>query len=443
MLDSAAIVAANRFGLGARPEEAAIIGRDPRGWLKAQLDGQRATPAALTGFPTATRQAREMLLARAAKGDGGVEENTRRALKEYFAAETGGRLQVAIDSAEPYRERLVHFWSNHFTVSVQRPVVGTMIGGFEREAIRPNILGTFADLLIAVTKHQAMLFYLDNAQSIGPNSIIGQRNRRGLNENLAREILELHTLGVDGGYTQDDVRALAGIITGWGVRGPQQFDTGAFAFQQALHEPGSKVLLGRTFAEDGMEEGEAALRFLAMHPATARHIAFKLARHFVADQPPPALVAKLAGLYLGTGGDLRALCLALVDLPDAWAHSRSKIRTPTEFVLAALRATASTVPPERLVFTMREMGQPTFAAQSPAGWPDTAADWVAPEAMLRRIEWAVSAGRRLPPKLSPVDVAGYAIGEAADSAVHREIAAAPSRAEGFALLFASAEFQRR
>jgi uncharacterized protein (DUF1800 family) len=458
MLSTTAIIAANRFGLGARPEERAALARDPRAWLKAQYLAPPAIPAAYAGFPPAAERNRQFIEARAAQGDGGAAEVVRKLLRERFADEAGARLEAAVVSDTPAVERLVDFWFNHFTVSVQRPAIGPMCSGFEREAIRPHVLGRFADLLVAVVRHPAMLGYLDNVLSIGPDSIAGRRlgRRAGLNENLARELLELHTVGVDAGYTQADVRELAKLLTGWSVgraggplaggrAGVMPAAVGAFHFYPELHQPGPKTLLGQHFHdEDDEREGLAALRFLANHPATAEHIARKLVRHFVADDPPPAAVARIARVFAGTAGDLRAVMLALVDLPDVWAAPLPKVRNPQNFLVAALRAGGQKPPPrQRLFFMARELGQPVYGALSPAGWPDVAKEWVAPDAMLRRIDLARTFGQALAPYADPRDLAALALGQAADAQIHRAIAGAPSRAEGLALVFAAAEFQRR
>ncbi len=451
MLDVSAIIAANRFGLGARPEEAGDVARDPQAWVRNQIYAPYVPPPLLADLPDAAEYTRQFLEARQQGGDGGVAEFLQRRIRqETLAAEIGARVQVAVQTREPFRERLVQFWSNHFTVSVQRPVVAPIAGAYERDAIRPHVFGRFADLLIAATRHQAMLFYLDNIGSVGPNSRAGQLGRRGINENHAREILELHTLGVGGGYTQNDVRELAKILTGWTVVTPPlarrsglpESAVGMTRFAADAHEPGNKSLVGHTFNEGGESEGIAALQFLATHPATARHVATKLARHFVADDPPSAAVARLEKVYLETRGDLAAVSFAIVDLPEIWERPNTKVRAPGDLVIAAYRALDVKVTAGQLPGTMREMGQPVFAAPSPAGWPDRASDWVGPEAMLRRAEWAVAVSRRVRSPQSPEVLAGYAIGAVAPPAVRRAIAEADP-AEGVALLLACAEFQRR
>lgn len=460
MLAVQGVIAANRFGLGARPEEATAIARDPRGWVRAQVGAGAALPAAYRGFRPAAEANRRFQEARAQGGDGAAAQEVRRQLREHALDEAGARLEAAIASDRPLVERLTDFWFNHFTVSSQRPVVAPLCSGFEREAIRPHIFGRFADMLVAVARHPAMLSYLDNAVSIGPESPAGSRTRgrRGLNENYARELLELHTVGVAGGYGQTDVRELAKVLTGWSLARPLaaipaaqlragvavEGEPGTFHFQALAHEPGPKTVLGRTFREDGEDEGLAALRFLAAHPATAKHVATRLVRHFVADDPPAAAVARIEQVFAGSGGDLRAVTLALIESPEVWAAPQAKVRTPQEFIVAALRAGGQKPPPrQRLFFMARELGQPVYGAPSPAGWPDVAREWVAPEAMLRRIDLARAWGRALANFVDPRDLAAYALGEGADAQTHRAIAGAPSKADGVALVFASAEFQRR
>lgn len=444
MLSLPAIIAANRFGLGARADEAPRIVADPKGWLRAQLDGPGHSPPELAGFASGATQTALFLETRRKRGDPGIEKLFREQWRQSFVDETGARTRAAATTPEPFRERLVRFWSNHFTVSAQRPGVLGLAGAFEREAVRPHVTGRFEDLLLAATRHQAMLFYLDNAVSIGPNSRVGRRTGKGLNENHAREILELHTVGVDGGYNQDDVRALAAMLTGWSVsRNERQSAIGAFHFYAEAHEPAAQTLMGRRVADGGREQGEAALRFLAAHPATSRHVALKLARHFVADDPPRPLVERLAAVFRDTGGDLKALALALIEAPEVWAEPLPKVRTAEEFVIAALRATGA-VPAEtmRLVGSLRELGQAPMTAPSPAGWPDIGRAWASPESLLRRIEWAMAAARRLGPAARADALLAHALGEAATAATRRAVAEARGP-EAVALVLASAEFQRR
>jgi uncharacterized protein (DUF1800 family) len=288
-----------------------------------------------------------------------------------------------------------------------------------------------------------MLLYLDNATSVGPNSRAGRLRDKGLNENLAREALELHTLGVDGGYTQADVQAFARILTGWSLGGLQSDEAGQFMFRPNIHEPGDKTLLGKRYAEAGVEEGETALADLARHPATAHHIATKLAQHFIADQPPADAVDRLAATFRDSDGDLKEMTRTLIAMPEAWADPLAKVKGPEELMISALRATGFAGEPDKLVAALVLLGQKPFGAPSPAGWPDDADGWIGPEAALQRIEWAMALAQRLPRDVQPQQVAETTIGPVADRDTLLAIARAPDVREGMALLFASAEFQRR
>jgi uncharacterized protein (DUF1800 family) len=435
-----AVIAANRFGLGARPGELATIAADPRGWLHDQLAGAVPRPAALASRPAASDRARDFMEARES-GPEAVARLLRGRMQDAYKADAGARTRAAIDSDRPFVERLVHFWSNHFTVSTVKPVLAGLAGPYEAEAIRPHVMGNFAEMLQAVVRHPAMLLYLDNAQSIGPNSPAGRRRGRGLNENLARELLELHTLGVDGGYAQDDVRALAEILTGWMIDRDRR--PGAFRFMRPAHEPGDKVLLGARYREAGQAEGDAALDALARHPSTARHVATKLVRHFVADDPPRAAVDHIANVFLSSGGDLRLVAGAMVDLPDAWTTPLPKVRSPNDMVIAALRALQVPVEDDKLVGSLHLLGQAPFRAGSPAGWPDTAAEWLGPEALMRRTDWAVAVGGRVGRRTDPRLLAEQSIGPVASEETKFLIEGAPSAGEGVAMALLSPEFQRR
>ena len=438
-----AYVAATRFGYGPRPGDLPSIDRDPRGWLDAQI-GNTTLPAPLQDLPASAP-----LIARMITEQGkpqGFADYIRTEARPAFDREVGRRTTAAAASDAPFRERLVHFWSNHFTVSVKRVQIMSSAGAFEREAIRPHVFGTFEDMLIAVAQHPAMLIYLDNQYSFGPNSPAGRLRDFGLNENLAREILELHTLGVDGGYGQDDVISLAKLITGWGVARPQdrrEGTPGAFLFREPGHEPGGKTLLGKSSRQGGVAEGEAALRDLARHPATARFIAGKLARHFIADDPEPATVARLARVFTDTGGDLAALSRALIDAPEPWDAPLGKFKTPNDLVIATLRALdAPDLRDKDLVGPLALMGQLPFTAPSPAGWSDRSADWLGPEALMTRIEWlrAVSAYTPIPNALQWAD---GLLGPVLSDDTRTIVSQAQSASEAVALVFASPEFQRK
>ncbi|MCU0757742.1 MAG: DUF1800 domain-containing protein [Steroidobacteraceae bacterium] len=351
----------------------------------------------------------------------------------------------------------MHFWSNHFAVSADKPICLGTAGAFENEAIRPNLDGRFAELLRAVEQHPAMLTYLDNAQSVGPGSRAAQRargrardgRRIGLNENLAREILELHTLGVDGGYTQADVTSFAQVLTGWSIgggRGPGAAGrAGAFQFRDELHEPGTRSILGRRYAEAGLAQGEAVLRDLARHPSTARHVATKLVRHFVADEPPPRDIERIARAFRDSDGHLPTVHAALVRLEAPWApDAPRKSTTPQDFVFAALRGLALEPPDGRgLVAPLELLGQRPWSPGSPAGWPDRAVDWDGADALMKRIEWAVALADRVG-DAHPALAAGEAmLGPALRAATRRSLQRAASGSQALALLLMSPEFQRR
>ncbi len=439
---SDALIAATRFGFAPRGDLAAI-GRDPRGWVLGQL----AKPAApLPGnLPSAASMVTaefEMRRDERDKDDGAKRDFDAR-VKAVYLAEIAARIDAAVASDTPLLERLTHFWSNHFTVSILRPAIRGFAAAFEREAIRPYVTGRFSDMLLAVARHPAMLLYLDNAISVGPGSPAGRRGGKGLNENLGRELLELHTLGVDGGYTQADVEALARILTGWSVARLNEPDPGRFRFRPFVHEPGAKLLRGKTYAEAGEAEGQAALLDLARHPATSRHIALKLARHFISDEPRRDSVERIARVFRDSGGDLRLVTAAVVKEDAAWSSPFAKVRTPQEMLIAACCVGGFTPPPEMLVNSLRALDQMPFFAPSPAGWPDNAASWVSPEAVLRRAQWCQAYAERMPDPPDPAALAAAAFGEALPEETMQAIRLAPSRRAGLALLFASPQFQRR
>jgi len=459
-------LALNRFGLGARPGQAAQLG-SAREWLLAQLAPQ-PLPHAMVGLPRTVDVLLEFprflaeqkirpqgqtpsdVRSSMTKEDGaaspvpGIEARFGQRFGPGLVTEVSARFAAAVQSATGFHERLVWFWSNHFTVSATRAQAINLVGPYEREAIRPHVNGRFVDMLLAVMRHPAMLIYLDNQQSFGPNSRAGQRRNKGLNENLAREVMELHTLGVNGGYTQSDVTELARALTGWGVRyNPLSKEEDRFVFDAARHEPGGRTVLGRRYAEGGAEQAEAVLRDLAAHPATARFVAHKLARHFVSDQPAADLVDKLSHIFLETGGSLAALHQGLVDSPQAWSSITAKVKRPDEYLVSSLRALGVNEPPgAALQLVARAMGQREFFAPSPQGWQDHASAWLAPDALLKRLEWADAAAHRLPARdvrLLATDVLGPQL----LASTRREIDRAESPQQALVLLLASPEFLRR
>src|SRR5216683_459400 len=368
-------------------------------------------------------------------------------IQKTYRAEALARLQRATIADCGFTERLVAFWSNHFCISANKGELARMwAGSFEREAIRPHVLGRFGDMLKAVEQHPAMLFFLDNQQSLGPDSRAGQNRKRGLNENLAREIMELHTLGVGGGYSQDDVTSLARIITGWSFAGRQgQLGTpGSFVFNANAHQPGAQPLLGKTYENNGVAQGEAALADIARHPSTAKFIATKFARHFVADDPPQALVARLQETFRKSDGDLKALTVALVDSDEAWQAPLTKLRNPYEFLVATGRLLAR-IPddPGNYLGGLNLLGQPLWSPSGPNGFPDTNAAWAAPEGMKLRLDISAQLASRVADKVDSRDLLELVAADAASEETRRTIERAESRQQALALLLMSPEFQRR
>jgi len=368
-------------------------------------------------------------------------------IQKTFRAEALARLQRGIIADCGFAERLVVFWSNHFCISANKGGLARMwAGSFEREAIRPHVLGRFADMLKAVEQHPAMLFFLDNQQSLGPDSRAGQNRNRGLNENLAREIMELHTLGVGGGYSQDDVTSLARIITGWTYAGRQgQLGTpGTFVFNANAHQPGAHAVMGKIYQPNGVAQGEAVLSDIARHPSTAKFIASKFVRHFVADDPPPALVARLADVFGKPDGDLRALAMALLDSDEAWKAPLTKVRSPYEFLVAGGRLLAQ-IPGDsaRYLNGLNVLGQPLWSPAGPNGFPDTNAAWAAPEGMKLRLDISAQFASRLADTIDPRDLLELMAADAASPETRRTVERAESRQQALALLLMSPEFQRR
>jgi uncharacterized protein (DUF1800 family) len=368
-------------------------------------------------------------------------------IQKTYRAEALARLQRATLADCGFVERLVVFWSNHFCISANKGGLARMwAGSFEREAIRPHVLGRFGDMLKAVEQHPAMLFFLDNQQSLGPDSRAGQNRNRGLNENLAREIMELHTLGVGGGYSQDDVTSLARIITGWTFAGRQgQLGTpGTFVFNANAHQPGAQRVMGKIYEANGVAQGEAVLADIARHPSTAKFIATKFARHFVADDPPPVLVARLRDVFSKSDGDLKALATALLDSDEAWRAPLTKLRSPYEFLVASGRLLAR-IPedPGRYLNGLNVLGQPLWSPAGPNGFPDTNAAWAAPEGMKLRLDISAQIASRLADSIDPRDLLEFAAADAASAETRRTIERAESRQQALALLLMSPEFQRR
>ncbi|QOZ71261.1 DUF1800 domain-containing protein [Bradyrhizobium arachidis] len=482
------VLALHRFGMGPRPGSIAAIGTDPRGALIAELD-RPLTLTAAASLPTsakayrtvadanARRTARakqaqqqakkqQMAATQVAAGEqsqaqsegqapaqGQEKDAAEMAAKQaadaipdpgrpIYLQEAKLRTEAALSAEIGFAERLVWFWSNHFCISANR--IQSMSGAYEREAVRANALGRFVDLLLATEGHPAMLFYLDNLESMGANSTAGINRSRGLNENFAREIMELHTLGVRTGYTQDDVISFANVLTGWTLVPPGADPThgGEFTFNPRLHEPGGQTVLGKRYEQEDAEQGRAVLRDLAAHPATATHVATKLARHFVADEPPPALIEQLAKTFRDTEGDLKQVAIAMVSSDDAWRGPPSKLKRPGEWVVGMVRATGITlVDPVRYTGGQQLLGEPLWRPSMPKGYPDDEASWI--DGVGRRLDVANNFAERITGMADPQVIIEDVFASEIASEVKQAVGRAESRQQALALLFMSADFQRR
>lgn len=486
-------IALNRFGLGARPSDAAPA--DPRAYLLGQFDRYRPRPPAIAAAPSraevagrmadfladrremneAVRSAQRAAAGNAAKpnvapparptamppGAKGAEGDARLDMRADHLAMVAARTDQALGAEAPFVERLVHFWANHFAISVDKFAVIGLGGLLEFEAIRPHVLGRFGDMLTAVESHPAMLLYLDQAQSIGPESAVGARigargkRNAGLNENLAREILELHTLGVRAGYDQADVTEFARALTGRTLPrltrvpgidrlGLDSRPAGEMLFVPEIHEPGPRRIMGKAYAQDGAAQADAVLADLAVHPATARHIATKLARHFAGDDPPPALVGRLERAFLASGGDLPTVYRALVEAPETWASAPVRFKTPWDWYVSALRAAGTReATGQATVGLLTQLGQPVWRPGSPAGYDDIDASWLGPDALSRRVAVAERLAARTPPAVDARTLAPHLMPGPIRPATSEAIARAEGPAQAFALMLVSPEFLRR
>jgi uncharacterized protein (DUF1800 family) len=470
-----AALALHRFGFGPRTGSIAAIASDPRGALLAELDrpgaGRIGDPDLLTSGEAARaafnfRQERKVQqLAERAQREAAKSTPPPAAAQEpamaakpgapekpaampglpqrLYLEEAKARIDAALGADLGFVERLVWFWSNHFCVSADKGAVRPLCGAYEREAIRVHVLGRFDDMLQAVESHPAMLIYLDNARSIGPESIAGRKQNKGLNENLAREILELHTLGVRTVYTQTDVTNFAKVITGWSIVPPRRDPErgGEFTFNERMHEPGAQTVIGRSYPEGGVEQGRAVLADLARHPATARHVSTKLARAFVADAPPPALVDRLAKRFLDTDGNLKELARTLVSAPEAWAAPRAKLKAPGTWFVAALRAIGITPPDIRPVIQAQNLlGAPLWRPPAPKGFSDDSAAWM--DGISERLDVANQLAGRVAALVDPEAAIDTALGPLASAETRQTVARAASRPQALALLLMAPEFQR-
>ncbi len=447
----------HRFGFGPRTGSIEAIASDPRAALLVELDLPNAGHPDLPTSGAANRavfeynaernaiQQRQRRETAQAAVEASGKENATEAKPEVPAAapkpeevplprqlflkEARARLDAALNAKIGFVERLVWFWSNHFCVNQDKTV---MAGAYEREVIRPHVLGRFSDMLLAAEGHPAMLLYLDNAQSIGPNSVAGINREKGLNENLAREILELHTLGVRTVYTQADVTNFAKVLTGWTIL-PTASDPdhgGEFVYLRRAHEPGPHTVVDHTYPDTGTAQGRAVLADLARHPATAKHVATKMARHFIADDPPPALVDRLT-----------QIAKALVAAPEAWVPEQAKIKRPAEWIVAALRATGLSGDITRITGGMALLGQPLWRPPAPKGFSDDNAAWL--DGLAQRLDIANTFAQRVGESQDAEMVADMALGPLASAETRRAIAGAESKPQALTFLLMAPEFQRR
>jgi uncharacterized protein (DUF1800 family) len=509
-------LAFNRFGLGARIGDSPP--QEPRRWLLAQFERYEPRPAPIAAAPPRAQVAQQLAdyleevraEARSGRGGGqagegetgrgqgrlrrgaamqpapepgmamenppggmagddqlaGLPDSARRFIRQAsrrnYLAMVQARTNAALTAPAPFVERMVHFWANHFAVSADKLTVIGLAGLLEFEAVRPHVLGRFRDMLVAVERHPAMLLYLDQAQSIGSESQGARlaarfgrgQQRRGLNENLAREILELHTLGVNSGYAQADVTEFARALTGWTVsgltRGPAARFIGVsgapgdFVFAERIHEPGARTIVGKTYRQGGAAQGLAVLDDLAADPRTARHLATKLARHFAGDDPPAAMVERLTQAWLRSGGDLPTVYRAIIESPEAWSEASPKFRTPWDWSVAALRAVGSRdVEAQPAAGLLTQLGQPVWRPGSPAGYDDIGPSWAGPDALMRRVEAAERIASRTGGQIDARQLGPRLLPGALSAATAQAISRAESPGQGLALLLVSPEFLRR
>jgi uncharacterized protein (DUF1800 family) len=356
-------------------------------WRLAQLDTLKLNPVQLRQLYGPLRSLRGF------KPNPELEKAQRERVQIILRDASEARILRALLSPRQLHEVMVDFWFNHFNVFSGKGLDDVWIGNYEEQAIRPFVLGRFRDLLFATTKHPAMLVYLDNALSTAPGSPGARGRQKGLNENFAREVMELHTLGANGGYTQEDVVTLARVLTGWGVNPPnaRAFPEYAAVFEGARHDYSPKVFLGQPLISRGKAEGEEALDILAHSPATARHIAFELAQYFVADEPPQSLVERLAARFLETDGNIKEVLRTLFASSEFRDSKGAKYKTPYQFVISAVRAAGVSLSNVRpLLGAMDQLGMPLFGCLTPDGYKNTEEAWLSPDATTRRISFATA-----------------------------------------------------
>ncbi len=450
-----ATIAVNRFGLGARPNELAQASADPQQWLIKHLmqkppvifddelphSNEISKTLALLKMQEREEIKRAGKVSTTKSNKNNAKEKSKkynRSLLQQFSAST---VNNAISSPHSLNWRLLDFFSNHFSVSANGAFLAAMSPTLEREAIAPNLFGQFEDMLLAVTKHPAMLLYLNNEKSFGPDSRLGKKGK-GLNENLAREILELHTLGVNGGYSQTDVTELAKGITGWSIANPRKDEEQGFIFRKIGHQPGPRRLLGKKYPMWGLEQGEAMLKNIARHPSTAKHLCYKLAHHFISDNPPQTLVDKLIKRWHDTKGNIKEVMITLIKAQESWQPQAAKYKTPREFFISSFRAIgANNIDTKNVFNSLLMLGQQPFNAGSPAGYGDDQSDWNGASALISRVEWASALSSRV--KANAESIMKSTLGEHVSQRTYKSVLRAESRKQAFTLLLMSPEFLRR
>ncbi|MET0313045.1 MAG: DUF1800 domain-containing protein [Hansschlegelia sp.] len=439
-------IAFQRFGLGPKPGGYARVADDPVAAVHAELDNPKL---ALIDDPDLPSRKKAAALSQASfeAAEAIRQQELKARIKKHLSVEVG------------FLERLTIFWSNHFSMSINKDAVirGTL-GQLERDVIRPNLLGKFSNMHRGVMQHPAMLTYLDNQDSIGPNSPTGKSWGAGFNENLGRELMELHTLGTAGGYTEEDVSNMARILTGWsyvrgwesdgGYNGGTAQNRGQFIFRADWHEPGPIKLMGETYAGEGLKQGEKALLDLAHNKATAQHIAFKLVRHFIADEPTPDMVDPVADAFRSSRGDLGATTLALLALPAAWSAPLTKIRTPYELAIAQFRAMGTTYADDNVwAFSepLRLMNNLPWERGAPDGYPDETYAWLDPDGMRIRLDTAMLAVDVFGGAVNqqPLKLARSLYGASLSDEVEQALTWVTDKRAGLTLLFMTPDFQRR
>ena len=469
---SKAYIAVNHFGYGARGDELVQAKVNPKQWIISQLlpitfdsslphsndifiehanyRKQKKQQKQQKQQKKRGQQSPNRQLSKNAMPEDRMSENkmSKNGMLNNYARQTLRSMSVdtlsqAIHSSHSVSWRLLDFFSNHFSVSAQGQLMVGLSATLEREAIAPNLLGKFEDLLLAVEQHPAMLIYLNNEKSFGLNSRIAKKRKVGLNENLAREIMELHTLGVDGGYNQADVIELAKGISGWSVKKPVKERSAGFIFRPHGHEPGSRTLLGKKYSQQGMAQGQQMLRDLAMNPATVKYVCFKLAHHFVSESPPVSLLNKMEATWMKTSGNLKKVMVSLFSADEAWSASTQKFKTPREFIISTNRAIAlKKIKPKALFNSLVSLGQQPFNAGSPAGFSDDETDWLGASALMARIDWSTRLSGYLK-RLNAEKVMTVALGDSVSQHTYQSVMRAESRQQAMTLLLMSPEFQRR